>query len=173
MGGTFLYCCRAAGGGGSGGAGGAGTAAEVSCGDCRPGNQSASFPRARFEGDPSRTRVQLGSSAKRPHRKIHALFPGEAPAISQETSGSTSCGRRARYGLWVRGLTGYTDGVAWAGNVNRRGRRGRKRGKKLLPVRTSANGLILRGLAIAGARRWAVRLVGGDSSVAGGREPGL
>ena len=69
----------------------------ISFGFGRRGNQPASFPRGRSEADRSRTQVLLGSSAKRPHRKIYRLFPRNSPAqIQKKSSASTSCGRRAR-----------------------------------------------------------------------------
>ena len=57
--------------------------AGISFGFRRRGNQTPFFPRGRFEADRSRTRVQLGSSAKRPHRKIRGLFPRENPPESE------------------------------------------------------------------------------------------
>ena len=58
---------------------GAGEKTGISLEFGRRGNQSASFPRWRIEGDHSRTRVLLGSPAKRHHRKICRLFPRNSP----------------------------------------------------------------------------------------------
>jgi hypothetical protein len=59
---------------------GRGKKERVSFGFGRRGNQPAPFSFCRFEGDASRTRVLLGSPAKRHFRKIRGLFPRESPS---------------------------------------------------------------------------------------------
>ncbi|HPK69894.1 MAG: hypothetical protein KBF08_02575 [Kiritimatiellae bacterium] len=71
----------------------------ISCGFWRRQNQPASFPRWRAATDRSRTRVQLGSSATRHHRKIHRLFWRDSPAkIRKKSSACTCCAQRTRPG---------------------------------------------------------------------------
>ncbi|GEM_PF-6026581 len=78
---------------------GGGLVRRISCGFWRRQNQPASFPRWRAASDRSRTRVQLGSSATRHHRKIRRLFWRSIPAkIRKKSSACTCCAQRTRPG---------------------------------------------------------------------------
>ena len=78
---------------------GGGLVRRISCGFWRRQNQPASFPHWRAATDPSRTQVQLGSSATRHHRKIRRLFCRSSPAkIRKKSSACRCCAQQTRPG---------------------------------------------------------------------------
>ena len=84
-----------------------------SCGVRRRESRGATFPRWRVEADHSRTRVPLGSPAKRHHRKARVPFSRWSSANPRNKSPvGPSCGQRA-----AGGEEELQDGAtAWIGN---------------------------------------------------------
>jgi hypothetical protein len=70
-------------------------------------NQAAAFPRGRSEADHSRTRVLLGSSAERPHRKARGLFSRKNPLKTRENAlQATGLPPQAAFGVFGRATGG-------------------------------------------------------------------
>ena len=89
-----------------------------------------SFSFWRVAADRSRTGVQRGSASTRHLRKIAALFSRNSPApMAKEILCTTSCGRRARQGILLKGLAATVGGgrgerkapKEWQGGVVGRG----------------------------------------------------
>ena len=78
-------------------------------------NEGRSFPPCRFEGDHSRTRVLLGSPAKRHLRKIPALIlPGKPPVFSNPLPHCHVLRTAGHGGVIFRAAAGWV-GVAGVG----------------------------------------------------------